>query len=80
MNQSVQVLDGFTYQTSQNVLVLEAIAAGQLIRCFVEDISVVDIDSFYSEHQFDLEEKIIDLIDEEDWNEKGEVWFSANEL
>lgn len=80
MNQSVQVLDGFTYQTSQNVLVLEAIAAGQLIRSFVEDISVVDIDSFYSEHQFDLEEKIIDLIDEEDWNEKGEVWFSANEL
>lgn len=80
MNQSIQVLDGFTYQTAQNVMVLEAISAGQLIKCFIKDISVGDIDLFYSEHQFDLEEKIIDLIDEEDWNEKGEVWFSAIEI
>ena len=29
---------------------------------------------------FDIEESLVDLIDDEQWNENGEVWLSAVDL
>ena len=80
MNQSIQVLDGFTYIDAQQAMRMEAMSAGQLITCYISDIEKAASSAFYDSNQFDIEEALVDLIEDQGWNEQGEVWISALDI
>ncbi|WP_343862494.1 hypothetical protein [Aliiglaciecola litoralis] len=73
MNQQVQILDGFEYVEQLRALKLIALAAGQLISCYVDEVAEHNAQSFYQKHQFDIEELLIEQIELERWTESGEV-------
>ena len=78
MNQAIQILDGFEYLKDRNSVHIKAIAHGQIIDCFIEGLSEQHAVSFYETFQFDLEEQLTTYIEEEKYNEKGEVVLSAS--
>ena len=80
MNQSVQILDGFSYNKENLAMEIKAFDCGQLVPCFIGDIDEKSADMFYQHHQFDIEESLVDLIEDEQWNENGEVWLSAVDI
>ena len=80
MNQTVQILDGFSYNQEKLAMEIKAFDGGQLIPCYVADVDEKHAAMFYEHHQFDIEESLVDLIEDEQWNENGEVWISAVDL
>lgn len=80
LNQSIQILDGFEYDDVRGELKVLAIAGGQMLDCYIRDVSSGDAKDFYTKFHFDIEESLIELIESEKWNENGEVELSAREM
>ncbi|KJY86068.1 DUF1488 domain-containing protein [Pseudoalteromonas piscicida] len=72
MNQAILFNDDISYQ--QGELTFTAMASGQLIRCkiatkFEQDAAI----AHFAQHQFDYEMQAEQLIEEEAFNEAGEI-------
>ena len=80
MNQSIQILDGFEYVPEHSALKLQAMVSGLLTDCYITGVERAEADAYYASVQFDLEEYLIECIEDEKWNEKGEVWISASDV
>lgn len=80
MNQMIQILDGYQYMSETMSMRLVAINGGQPVPCFIKDIDISAAQAFYQEYQFDIEEALVDVIEDEGWNDKGEVWLSALDI
>lgn len=80
LNQHIQVIDGFDYIEEKSALKIQSIAGGALINCYVMGINCVDSEKVYQALQFDIEEKIIELIENEDFNSQGEIEISVSQL
>ena len=52
MNQTVQILDGFSYDKEKLAMQIKAFDCGQLIPCYIGDIDEKNADMFYQHHQF----------------------------
>lgn len=76
MNQAIQIYDGFVYEHSKNAIQIDAVCGGQLITCFITDVSESEAARLYEQWQFDIEEVLIDKIEQEDWDEFGQVVVS----
>lgn len=80
MNQAIQVTDGYHYSTEHQALKITALDHGQLIECFVGKLSLDAADAFYQQHQFDLEEMIIERIEMHQVDDNNQVWIDANAI
>ena len=47
--------------------------SGQLIDCFITGVSQNDAQTYYQQNQFDIEEYLIELIENETWDEEGAI-------
>ena len=79
MNQQIQVQDGFELHSNQRDLIIKAYDGGMQITCVIEDIES-DPQEFYLQAQFDLEEKLIELIENEQYDPRGVIHLSARLL
>ncbi|SFC50496.1 DUF1488 domain-containing protein [Pseudoalteromonas denitrificans] len=74
MNQAIQFVDRYTYIKARNVIQFEAIVSGMIVFCFVK-YSGKDVNDYLDNNKFDLEELATELIEEEAYNEQGEIWI-----
>ena len=77
MNQSVQVLDGYVYVEDKQALKLEVISGGQILPCYIYDDDKQALITLYQLHQFDIEDIIESMVDKNEMNVDGEIWFTA---
>lgn len=61
MNQAIQIQDGYQFIVERNALCIEALVMGELIKCYVT-LNQYDANSFYQEYQFDIEDKLTELL------------------
>ena len=80
MIQLIQVQDGYELSKDESSIILLAQHSGAVIKCFVHGLSKRDVDAFYQDMQFDLEELLIEKIENEQWDSNGEIHFDAEEL
>lgn len=80
MNQQIQVIDGFEYDHGKSALKVQCIAFGALIDCYIVEVEFSASHQFYQNNQFDIEEKIINLVENEDFNTQGNVEIHASNL
>ena len=80
MNQSIQILDGYSFDAQKTALHMQALCAGMMLNCYVTGVKEAQAEAFYQDNLFELEERLTELLDEEDWNERGEVWLSASDI
>lgn len=80
MNQAIQILDGFDYDSQHQALKVVAIYSGALINCWIIDVLQDEAAEFYQLHQFEIEEQLASLISQEKWNTKGEIVLTKVDL
>ncbi len=80
MNQAIQIVDGFEYDERYNGLKIIAINNGALVNCYITEVTQQEAEAFYALHQFDFEEHISLLIEQEEFNQNGDIAFSKSEL
>lgn len=76
MNQSVLFSDGFTYEVDKQAIVLDAQVSGQLIKCFITGIDFSGAPKVYDAFQFDFEEYLTELIEEQGIGLNGSLTVS----
>ncbi|WP_199610203.1 DUF1488 family protein [Flocculibacter collagenilyticus] len=77
MNQRIQFRDNFSINLNKAALSFDAIVDGQIIGCYVPLTHVkADMSSIIDEHHFDWEEQATQLIENEKYNDAGEVWLN----
>lgn len=79
MNQLIQIQDGFQYIAADNQLQITAHYGPQQINCYICDVCV-GAERFYQQFQFDIEEALTDLLEQQAWNDNGEVFLSASDI
>ncbi|WP_339768413.1 hypothetical protein [uncultured Paraglaciecola sp.] len=75
MNQAVQVQDG--YSQDGETMILQIIVSGLMMQCHINNLVVDDMALFYQHYQFDIEEHINDLVENEDWDVNGIIHINA---
>ncbi|GAC26716.1 hypothetical protein GMES_4450 [Paraglaciecola mesophila KMM 241] len=50
------------------------------MHCHVRGIAIGDMDEFYQANQFDLEEIISELVENEQWDENGVIHINAKSM
>ena len=74
MNQAIQFVDRYTYIVERNAIQFEAIASGLIVYCFIKH-NGDQVEEYLNQNKFDLEEQATELIENEDYNELGEIWL-----
>tara|TARA_R110000868_G_scaffold245646_2_gene502260 strand:+ start:1956 stop:2201 length:246 start_codon:yes stop_codon:yes gene_type:complete len=80
VNQSIQILDGAVYAVDKKSLKIEAIFSGQLINCYINGADEETLLSIYASQQFDIEELLEKLIDDECFDSSGDIHLNAEQL
>ncbi|MEP4888689.1 MAG: DUF1488 domain-containing protein [Aliiglaciecola sp.] len=80
MNQAIQIVDGFEYDQQYQGLKILAMNSGALVNCYISEVSFDEAEGFYALHQFDVEEHLISLIEQESFNHNGDIVISKSEL
>ena len=75
MNQAVQVQEG--YSQDDEMMILQIIVSGLMMQCHINNLVVDDMALFYQHYQFDIEEHINDLVENEDWDVNGIIHINA---
>tara|TARA_R110000744_G_scaffold253826_1_gene369527 strand:- start:759 stop:1001 length:243 start_codon:yes stop_codon:yes gene_type:complete len=75
VNQAVQVQDG--YSQDGETMILQIIVSGLMMQCHINNLVVDDMALFYQHYQFDIEEHINDLVENEDWDVNGIIHINA---
>tara|TARA_R110000744_G_scaffold305604_3_gene413944 strand:+ start:14644 stop:14886 length:243 start_codon:yes stop_codon:yes gene_type:complete len=78
VNQAVQIQDGF--EILDDIMVIKLIVSGLIMHCHVRGIAIGDMDEFYQANQFDLEEIISELVENEQWDENGVIHINAKSM
>lgn len=74
MNQAIQFVDRYIYVAEREAIQFEAIVSGLIVFCFVKHTGE-NIEEFLNQNKFDLEDQATELIEDEEYNELGEVWL-----
>lgn len=80
MNQSIQILDGAVYELVTNSLKIEAISAGQIVQCYISGADKETLLSLYANQQFDIEELLERLIEDECFDANGNIHLNSAQL
>ena len=80
MNQAIQILDGTTYIAQYKSLQIEAIYQGQLLLCFLSGADKQTLLDFYASHQFDIEECLEAIIEQENFDDNGAVQLTIDQV
>ncbi|WP_158768193.1 hypothetical protein [Paraglaciecola sp. L1A13] len=75
MNQAVQVQEG--YSQDDEMMILQVIVSGLMMQCHINNLVVDDMALFYQNYQFDIEDHINDLVENEDWDVNGIIHINA---
>ncbi|MFT4940201.1 MAG: hypothetical protein ACI88A_003253 [Paraglaciecola sp.] len=78
MNQAIQIQDGYTVQNE--TMCIELIVSGLMMECHISAVPLADMQAFYINYQFDLEEIISDFAEREIWNEDGIIHINSKSL
>ena len=79
MNQSIQIQDGFE-MTDNNEIIITALHLGSYIRCIVHSYTGKDAEAFYKQYQFDIEETLTELIEQERFEANGDIRLNASDI
>ena len=74
MNQAIQFVDRYTYIVERKAIQFEAIVSGLIVYCFIEHDGQ-QVEAYLNQNKFDLEDQATELIEEEEYNELGEIWL-----
>jgi len=74
MNQAIQFVDRYTYIAEREAIQFEAIVSGLIVFCFVKH-NGEHVEEFLNQSKFDLEDLATELIEDESYNELGEIWL-----
>jgi hypothetical protein len=80
VNQAIQILDGASYIAQTQSLRIEALYQGQLIPCFLTGADEQTLLAFYASHQFDIEEHLEAIIEEENFDGNGAVQLTMSQV
>jgi hypothetical protein len=80
MNQTIQVLDGCTYIDVKNAIKVDIMAAGQMLACYINGSDEESLTKLYNSKQFEIEEIIEFVFEQDKLNLDGEIWLTANEV
>nr|WP_205967609.1 hypothetical protein [Paraglaciecola sp. 20A4] len=58
-------------------MILQIIVSGLMMQCHINNLVVDDMALFYQHYQFDIEELINDLVENEDWDANGIIHIDA---
>tara|TARA_R110000772_G_scaffold96406_22_gene195061 strand:+ start:2121 stop:2363 length:243 start_codon:yes stop_codon:yes gene_type:complete len=78
VNQAVQMQDG--YRQVEETMVLQVIVSGMMMQCHISNLAIDDMPQFYQDYQFDIEERINERVEEEEWDESGIIHIHANTI
>ena len=79
MNQSIQIQDGFE-TTDNDEIIITALHMGNFIRCVIHSFEGNDAETFYEQYQFDIEEALFELIEQERFEANGDIRLNANDV
>ena len=79
MNQSIQIQDGFE-ATNNDEIIVTALHMGSFIRCVIHSFQGKDAEAFYQQHQFDIEETLTELIEQERFEANGDIRLNASDI
>ena len=74
MNQAIQFVDRYTYIVERKAIQFEAIVSGLIVYCFIEHDGQ-QVETYLNQNKFDLEDQATELIEDEEYNELGEIWL-----
>jgi hypothetical protein len=74
MNQAIQFVDRYTYIVERKAIQFEAIVSGLIVYCFIEHDGR-QVEMYLNQNKFDLEDQATELIEDEEYNELGEIWL-----
>jgi hypothetical protein len=74
MNQAIQFVDRYTYIVERKAIQFEAIVSGLIVYCFIEHDGQ-QVERYLNQNKFDLEDQATELIEDEEYNELGEIWL-----
>ena len=74
MNQAIQFVDRYRYIVDRKAIQFEAIVSGLIVYCFIKH-NGDQVEEYLNQNKFDLEEQATELIENEDYNELGEIWL-----
>ena len=74
MNQAIQFVDRYTYIEDRKAIQFEAIVSGLIVYCFIKHDGE-HVEEYLNHNRFDLEDQATELIENEDYNELGEIWL-----
>lgn len=80
MNQAIQILDGAEYVADKQALKIQAIALGQLIACYISGDTQLELEKLYIEHQFEIEEQLESLIEDECFDADGDIHLNCQDI
>lgn len=78
MNQAIQIQDGFC--VDNETMCIELIVSGLMMECHISAIPLADMQAFYLNYQFDLEELITELAEREVWDEDGIIHIHSQTI
>jgi len=74
MNQAIQFVDRYTYIVEREAIQFEAIVSGLIVFCYLKH-NGEQVEVFINQNKFDLEDLATELIEDEEYNELGEIWL-----
>ncbi|WP_042147616.1 MULTISPECIES: DUF1488 family protein [unclassified Pseudoalteromonas] len=74
MNQAIQFVDRYTYIVERKAIQFEAIVSGLIVYCFIKH-NGDQVEEYLNQNKFDLEDQATELIEDEEYNELGEIWL-----
>ncbi|MFT5841168.1 MAG: hypothetical protein ACI9UT_003682 [Flavobacteriales bacterium] len=80
MNQTVQVLDGFTYISAKEAIKVDIMFAGQILICYIYGLDKEELTELYNNKQFEIEEIIERELEQDKLNSDGEIWLTAEDV
>ncbi len=79
MNQAIQIQDGFSFISASNALCIDAFVMGEVIKCYIS-LDHHDADTFYRDYQFDIEDKLIELLSAEHLIHDGKLFCAERDI
>ncbi|KXI30004.1 DUF1488 family protein [Paraglaciecola hydrolytica] len=80
MNQAIQILDGAVYKEDKQSLEIQALNSGQLIYCYINGADTKTLLSLYANHQFNIEELLETLIENEQMDNEGQIHLHIDQF
>jgi hypothetical protein len=79
LNQAIQIQDGFSFVVEQNAICIDALVMVELIKCYIT-LNQYDAKTFYQEFQFDIEDKLTELLSDLDGQLQGALRCTEQDI